>query len=373
VGPGYAHLPLQLLLKGHGDAHERGRLFILLCRQAGIDAVFVARIDERVSSTPQPWAVGVLVDQDLYLFEPQLGLPIPGPGGKGIATLAQVLADPAVLKQLDVPGGPAYPLGPEQLKNLVALIEAEPDSLARRFDLLEQAMPSSRRLVLASHPSQLEPRLRKSKGIGSVSLWRVPFEALHYQIGRHQLIASDFEKQVQFQQEESIFMAPETPLMLGRNNHLQGLFETRDTLPGARKLYMQARTPDAVRESVYISDEFRKRMGFQQPLPDDEQQKRLLLETYDTMMLRAKQHASYWMGLVHYEAGNYDAAIEWLDERTIQSPLPSPWLAGARYNLARSYEALGQYDKAIAWLRADADSPQRHGNLLRATWLEQRK
>jgi TolA-binding protein len=97
-----------------------------------------------------------------------------------------------------------------------------------------------------------------------------------------------------------------------------------------------------------------------------------MLETMDTMMLRAKQHASYWMGLVHYEGGKYEAAIEWLDERTIKSPLPSPWLAGARYNLARSYEALGQNDKAIALLRAD-DSPQRHGNLLRAARLEARQ
>jgi tetratricopeptide (TPR) repeat protein len=372
VGPGYAHLPIQLLVQGRGDAQERGRLFILLCRQVGVSAVMLARVDEQVSSTPQPWAVAVMAGKELYLFEPELGLPIPGPGGQGIATLTEALADAAVLAQLDVPGGPAYPLTPDKLKNLVALIEAEPESLARRFDLLEHALPSSRRLVLATHPSELEPRLRQAKGIGGVSLWRVPFDALQYQIGRQQAIGKSIDKQIEFQREEAIFMAPGSPLMLGRNYHLQGAFEPGDRLPGARSLYMQARTPDAVREKVYTNEDFRKLIGFHQPLPDDEQQKKLMLETMDTMMLRAKQHASYWLGLVHYEAGNYEAAIEWLDERTIKSPLPSPWLAGARYNLARAYEALGQNDKAIALLRAD-DSPQRHGNLVRAARLAKMK
>ena len=41
VGPGYAHLPIEILLYGHGDAQERARIFILLCRQVGIDAVML--------------------------------------------------------------------------------------------------------------------------------------------------------------------------------------------------------------------------------------------------------------------------------------------------------------------------------------------
>jgi tetratricopeptide (TPR) repeat protein len=131
---------------------------------------------------------------------------------------------------------------------------------------------------------------------------------------------------------------------------------------------MQARTSDAAREKIYTSEEFRRRIGFNQPLPENEDERKVTLETINTMYLRAKQHASYWLGLVHYEEGNYDAAVEWLDLRTLQSPLPSPWAAGARYNLARAYEALGQNDKAIAILQAD-DSPQRHGNLLRAARL----
>ncbi|MCA9241794.1 MAG: hypothetical protein KDA37_16405, partial [Planctomycetales bacterium] len=42
--------------------------------------------------------------------------------------------------------------------------------------------------------------------------------------------------------------------------------------------------------------------------------------------------------------------------------------AGIRYNLARAYESLGDNQRAAELLLAD-DSPQRHGNRLRAARL----
>ena len=52
----------------------------------------------------------------------------------------------------------------------------------------------------------------------------------------------------------------------------------------------------------------------------------------------------------------------------LDADLEIPWKPSARYNLARSYEQLGEFDKAIEVYRDD-DSPQRAGNLLRARWL----
>jgi TolA-binding protein len=82
-----------------------------------------------------------------------------------------------------------------------------------------------------------------------------------------------------------------------------------------------------------------------------------------------KFHATFWLGLTYYEAGKYEAATEWLGERTVQVSPPSPWTPSARYNLARCYEQLGRIDLARQWLESDQDSPQRHGNLLRAKGL----
>ena len=49
----------------------------------------------------------------------------------------------------------------------------------------------------------------------------------------------------------------------------------------------------------------------------------------------------------------------------------SPWKSGARYNLARSLEAEGDFDEAIKLLEEDT-SPQQTGNKLRARELKSR-
>ena len=370
VGPGYAHMPVQVLLHGHGDAWERGRVFILLCRQLGVDAVMLGLVDEEVSTTPQGWLPAVMIGKELYLFDTRLGLPVPGLEGQGIATLSQVVSDPAVLEQLNVKGGEEYPVGPTQLKNIVALIDAEPQAFARRMQLLQTALPKAHRLVLSVLPSQLEPTLRKSKGISTVSLWRVPFEAVMYQIGRQQVIAQDQQAALKFYREEAMFNGA-TPLMRGRDLHLQGRFENVDNLPGARTFYLRARTPDREIDRALSSKLYREMTGLEFSLPKGEKEQAEALESFEYITQRAKHHASYWLGLTYYEDGKYDAAIEWFGKRTLEAVPPSPWIPGARYNMARSYEAQGELAKARDLL-LDDDSPQQHGNRVRARMLAER-
>jgi tetratricopeptide (TPR) repeat protein len=373
LGPGYAHTIYDLLVQGRGDAQERGRCFMQLCRQAGIDAVMLARIDEKVSTTPQPWIPAVLVGSHLYLFDAELGLPVPGPGGQGIATLAEAVGDPAVLKQLDLPGGAAYSQSPERLKNVVALIDAEPEALSHRMWLLQRELPSKLHLILSVHPSLLKSRLlRDCPEVKDARLWHVPLEAILYQYGKPLAMRKDPALAERYDRGDVMFYLPGPPLLLGRNLHLQGQFENRDQLPGARKLYIESRLSDEQRSLLYTSDLFRRAMGFTQQLPENEEQKKAVLETLVRRMLRVKEHATYWLGLTYYETGKYETVIEWLDQRVLKAPLPGPWIAGARYNLARAYEALGQYDEAISLLEAD-DSPQQHGNKLRAHWLRARE
>jgi hypothetical protein len=84
----------------------------------------------------------------------------------------------------------------------------------------------------------------------------------------------------------------------------------------------------------------------------------------------AKEDASYWLGLASFDRGMYPAAVDYFSQRTLSASPDGPWTAGATYNLARSYEALGQQENAVQAYRND-ESPQRHGNLLRAKWLEE--
>jgi hypothetical protein len=69
------------------------------------------------------------------------------------------------------------------------------------------------------------------------------------------------------------------------------------------------------------------------------------------------------------ERRDYEVAVNWLKVRTLDSDPDGPWKNGARYNLARCYEAMGQVAEARQMYLID-DSPQRHGCLLRARQLE---
>ena len=86
----------------------------------------------------------------------------------------------------------------------------------------------------------------------------------------------------------------------------------------------------------------------------------------------SKNHATYFMGLCHFDDGNFNAAEEWFKFRVLQDSQDSPWLAGARYNLARCYEAQGKWSEARELYLAD-ESPQKIGNFLRAQRIEGRK
>jgi hypothetical protein len=94
-------------------------------------------------------------------------------------------------------------------------------------------------------------------------------------------------------------------------------------------------------------------------------------------MQAARKNATYWLGLLKMDQGltGHDrrdleiAATSWFPQ-VIDAKPPSEWLDGTRYNLARTYEALGQTDQAIE-LYEQGDSLQRHGNLLRARRLRE--
>jgi tetratricopeptide (TPR) repeat protein len=171
--------------------------------------------------------------------------------------------------------------------------------------------------------------------------------------------------------QDAVFSAAR-PLRKARNLHLQGRFENEERKPGARALYLQCRPPDREIDALRTNAFFQAAVGLDKTLPQDPQQREAILEHYATITRQGKFAATYWLGLTYYEAGRYDVAIEWLGERTLEVSPPSPWTSGARYNLARCYEQLGKYDLARRWLQTDTDSPQRHGNLLRARWLAQR-
>ena len=88
-------------------------------------------------------------------------------------------------------------------------------------------------------------------------------------------------------------------------------------------------------------------------------------------IIQGKLAASYWLGLIQYEQGEFAAALDYFRVRTLQFGPSVFWATGAHYNIARTLEASGQRQKAIdayetsIFLRNDA------GNLVRARWLKE--
>ena len=82
-------------------------------------------------------------------------------------------------------------------------------------------------------------------------------------------------------------------------------------------------------------------------------------------MIQRKQDATYWLGLISYDEKEYTTAEEYFDRMTLKVFPKGPWTDGARYNLARTYEASGKTAEAIKIYESD-ESPQRFGNQLRA-------
>ncbi len=368
-GPGYDKYPWHILMYGRGDAYQRARIFILLARQLHIDAVMLA-VDRKTGRAVE-WLPAVLIEGQLYLFDAELGLPIPGPQPGSIATLAQVIADPQLLRALDIGEKYRYRIEAEDLTKIVALIDGSTEYLSQRMRLVERALPATDQMVLSLSASQQKQAVAKCAGVTDVRLWPVPLETDMYQRTRNMLLAQNPEMRWQEFVDYGVFQGLST-VVRGRRAHLLGRFEDQGEVPGANSYYMQSRMTDAQIAEIETNRSLQNSLGLEKTLgmPDREWQERLQMAK--RFQVQSKEFGSYWLGLTQMEQQAFDVAINWFKTRTLESTPDGPWTAGARYNLARCYEALGRTEEARQLYLID-ESPQRHGSLLRAQNLEAAK
>ncbi|MCL4205405.1 MAG: tetratricopeptide repeat protein [Pirellulaceae bacterium] len=367
-GPGYRTWPWQTLMFGRGDAWQRARVFAGLARQQEIDVVVLAVEADSPEKRPRPWVAAALIDDDLYLFDPQLGLPIPGPDSGSVATLRQVRKDPSLLRRLDLGKAMMYPMQAEDLSRLMALLDAPPESLSYRMRRIETQPTSSPPLALSVEPAQLIPRLAASD-LPQVRLWQAPLETWIYRTALKRRAEEDAALMQYLLFEEWIFDS-DTPLVRARQLHLRGKFEQQDDRDGAKALYLKARVPNAMIAKIGTSPEVRSELGIVRGRQND-QQWEMYLQSSGMILVRTKQNASLWLGLIHAATGRYEDARDWFQVRCLEAYENGPWTNSARYNLARTHEQMGNLEAARQLYLLD-NSPQQHGNLLRARTLRQR-
>ncbi len=125
----------------------------------------------------KPWLPALVSDGELYLFDCRLGLPIPGPDGKGVATLRQVVADDAVAaparsrRRTSVSRDRRRPAARGGAGRGFA---AQPCRGGWRWS--NRAWRASTRWSLTSPGDALAERVKKLPHVSDVRLWRHPFD-----------------------------------------------------------------------------------------------------------------------------------------------------------------------------------------------------
>jgi hypothetical protein len=352
--------PYDVLLRGlateaDGGWSERGWLFMSLCRQLGIDVGILTYAPPgtektlaegtgkaaKAPDTPQPssWICAALLDGKLYLFDPRLGMAVPGPGGKGVATLDDALEDPEVLGRLDLPGQATYRPSHALLKRseIGILIDSSPGYMAPRMLRLQESLSGKNRTILYRDPLDQRDKFARALGKqgGGVKLWPLPLMV-------QTLIFTDpdFVKATL----DSLFLfKPEFPLLYARVKQLRG------ELSEATEDYMSFRLRD--------------------DLLDVNKKNRIPAEIRQALDM----YATYFLALNHLEQGNRDLAARFFDLTLRLLPAPGPrqpyyhmfrW--GAQANLALLCEEQGDLPRAIALYSEGDPTMQHQGSLIRA-------
>jgi tetratricopeptide (TPR) repeat protein len=366
-GAGYRQTDYQTLWRGTGDSLQRAGVFTQLCRQASIPA-FLLAIQSTDTGQLNPWCVGVMIGGEIYLFEPDLSIYIPGPNQEGIATLSQARRDASVLRRLNAPGFFDYPFSKADVQQCVALLNVLPEAISPRMKQLESGLTGDRRMRLFVDVDQLAKEIDEVSGIAGVRLWQVPLLAEVYKRDVEKAAERDPRFGFWYMSNWGILESPSIGrLTKGRWRHLLGQFDSDDEegTKGARILYLAQRAPEFEIEDLEIDVDLQQAYGIRRELGVDSAIYNLQIQQAQIMMRLGKRTATYWISLIQYDDERYDTAKTWFSKRVLDEQQLSHWEPAARYNLARTVERLGDVDRAIELYRTDGD-PQEHGNRIRA-------
>lgn len=368
-GPGYRQSDYETVWHGTGDALQRAGVFTQLCFQADLDAAVLSKQSTETGALT-PWAVGVLIGGEVYLFEPELGTYVPGVGQVGIATLSQARRDTTVMRRLNVPGFFDYPLAKEDVQQSIALLNVAPVGLSPRMQQLQSGLTGQRRMNVYVDASEQTRLWDAASGISGVRLWDVPLLAEIYRAELLQAVQRDPRIAFWYHSRWAMMdagFASAKQLARGRWEHLHGHFNDNEieNEKGARTYYLNQRPPEFEIDDLRIDVDLQKAYGIRRELRADPGVYDRQVQQIQELMRMGKRTATYWLSLVQYDDGRYENAVSWLDGRVLDEDQRSFWEPAARYNLARAAEQLGDFDRAIELYKTEG-SPQEHGNRIRA-------
>ncbi len=391
AGPGYQRFNWQLLLYGRGDDLERGRIFAQLAHQRNIDVVQLALKTQSDSYAPNeqltPWINAVVIGEHLFLFDTRLGLPIPSSADGRIATMAEMKANPELLKSLDLSVSEStsddsnYWLQVDLASPVVALIDAPLESLSKRMAVLERNLTGAQRVVCSSRPSQLAERLKSNPLIQDVRLFSAEFYVHQYRDallkGLQQIrFNADIAEKLFWMFTDEEYVDNYVRLRTAKNKYFLNKLESPPGIEriGAKEMFSQmiVRYTDDLINNLQQYTTIHASLGLHDHLPALEFQQRL--EAVKNQMRLVRGDANYFLSLCHLESDNPSTALIWL-KRVSALDNRDHWKNGVPYLQGRSQEMLNEFAQAIARYEIGKDdeklAPQTHGNLIRARLLKQ--
>lgn len=370
VGPNEAPpIPLATpvtLLLGRGTDLERAWTFMELLRQIEIESVMLAYVDKDPKENKSvyiPLLPAVLLDDSLYLFDTTLGLPVPGPDGKGVATLKQVQENSELLSQLDLDSDNPYRLRPDHLKKVVVLLESTPGYWSPRMRFLQERLLGENRAILWSDFSNVYAQARRTTNAETdFDLWPLPKTV--DKLGRTQEY---------------------TDQLIGCRKQIIGVLTPYQFFPGsdARVAHLHGHWKVAI--PVYMGNRVsfqewrrveRNRIGLQAVAINASKKEPPLEEVIQELVGKLtdlysgiREDSTYFLGVAKFEQHEYEPAANWMGKSYLEKYPEGRWTASALYHLGRCAEAQNDFEKAIEYYTRDRTSPQAHGNLIRARRL----
>jgi hypothetical protein len=150
-----------VLRRGWGNDRERTLVFLALLEQLNVPGCIIIL-------PARPWACGVLRGGEVQLFDARLGVPLPGPNGRGVATLAQVRSQPDVVHQLSPL---QYDVTPEQARRADVYLACSLSASAPRMRHLQKLLANSSGVQLGHDLPELARNFQQAeRGLAGASV-----------------------------------------------------------------------------------------------------------------------------------------------------------------------------------------------------------
>ena len=364
--------PFEIMVLGRGTAEDRAWLFADILRQLRIDTVILRPGGEgppREAGDQAAWLVGAFLDNDVYLFEPRLGTPVPSlerqeraAAVEQPATLAEAAENDDVLRQLDRSPEKPYPLKAADLASLRVEVIGNTGFWSPRMRLLQQSLSGDRSVIIydslvdtEAGPGLLTRAVDHGRGRWSredVAVWRYPEENLQ---GAEDRDARQnerlFLRQAHFGWPFEVRQEDETKrIIFGRPTRGQLKIRLKQI---TGELGQTTQFYNAQMESVLVQ---LRTQGIDVP-PDLQ-----IPPMVQRMQAQAAEDARFWTGVCQFEIGEHAAAADSFREYLSRYRAGGDWSAHSRFLRAWSYAELGEYDVAARILeQAPSTDPQADG------------